>query len=164
MAFGEIDDVRDQTANFASHAGQHLNTVMTEGKNRAADGLHHVASVLRDTARNFEQYEAGGRITTYTNRAAAGIDAMSTYMRDADVSTVVGDAGRFARRRPELLLAGTVLTGLLVAYLLKASRHASPEPWTSAGRWHETLQKGTKAFSAAADTVKQGAKARGLIA
>jgi hypothetical protein len=83
-------------------------------------------------------------------------------MRGADVSTMLGDAGQFARRRPEVLLAGTVLAGLLVARLLKASRRAAPEPWTSAGRWHETLQKGTQAVSAAADTVKQGAKARGL--
>ncbi len=154
-------EVRDQTANLASQAGQQLNRAMTEGKNRAADGLQHLAGVLRDTARNLGQNDASGRMTTYTYRAATRIDAMSTYMRDADVSTMLGDAGRFARRRPEVLLAGTVLAGLLVARLLKA-RHAAPEPWTSAARWHETLQKGTKVVSAAADSVKQGAIARGL--
>jgi len=151
------NEVRDQTVNLA---GQ-VNRAMTEGKNRAADGLHHLAGVLRDTARNLGQNDASSRITTYTNRAATRIDAMSTYMRDADVSTMLGDAGRFARRRPEVLLAGTVLAGLLVARLLKA-RNAAPEPWTSAARWHETLQKGTRAVSAAADTVKHGAIARGL--
>ena len=156
------DPLTDQTAKLASQTGQQLSRVMTEGKNRAADGLHHLAGVLRDQARNLEQNDAGGRITTYPNRAAARIDSMSTYMRGADVSTMLGDAGRFARRRPEVLLAGTVLAGLVVARLLKAPRHAAPEPWTSARRWHETLQKGTQAVSAAADIVKQGAKAGGL--
>ena len=155
------DQVRDQTATLASQAGQQLSRVVTEGKNRAATGLHHLAGVLRDTTPNLGQNDAGVRIATYRNRAAARIDSMSTYMRDADVSTMLGDAGRFVRR-PEVLLAGTALTGLLVARLLKASRHPAPQPWTSAARWRETLQKGTQVVSAAADTVKQGAKARGL--
>ena len=157
----QLSDRATEARDSASQAGQQLSRVMTEGKNRAANGLHHLAGVLRDTTPNLGQNEAGVRIATYRNRAAARIDAMSTYMRDAEVSTMIGDAGRFARR-PEVLLAGTVLTGLFVARLLKASRHAAPEPWTSAGRWRETLQKGTQAVSTAADTVKHGAKARGL--
>jgi hypothetical protein len=155
-------EVIAQTAKLAGQAGQHISRLMTERKNRAADGLHHLAGVLRDTARNLGQNDAGGQIATYTNLAAARIDSMSTYMRGADVSMMLGNAGQFARRRPEVLLAGTVLAGLLVARLLKASRHAAAEPWTSVGHWHETLQKGTQAVSAAADTLKQGAEARGL--
>jgi len=157
----QLSDRATEARDSASQAGQQLSRVMTEGKNRAANGLHHLAGVLRDTTPNLGQNEAGVRTATYRNRAAARIDAMSTYMRDADVSTMLGDAGRFARR-PEVLLAGTVLTGLFVARLLKASRHAAPEPWTSAGLWRETLQKGTQAVSVAADTVRHGAKARGL--
>jgi hypothetical protein len=157
----QLSDRATEARDQVSQAGQQLSRVMTEGKNRAANGLHHLAGVLRDTTPNLGQNDAGVRIATYRNRAAARIDAMSTYMRDADVSTMIGDAGRFARR-PEVLLAGTVLTGLFVARLLKASRHPAPQPWTSAGRWRETLQKGTQAVSMAADTVKHGAKARGL--
>jgi hypothetical protein len=62
-----------------------------------------------------------------------------------------------------VLLAGTILTGLLVASLLKAARRGAAERWTPAtGRWHAALQKSTQAVSAAADTLKQGAEARGL--
>lgn len=160
-AQAQLSDRAAETRDQVSQTRQQLSRALTEGKNRAADGLHHLAGVLRDTTPNLGQNDAGVRLVTYRNRAAARIDAMSTYMRDADVSTMLGDAGRFARR-PEVLLAGTALTGLLVARLLKASRHTAPEPWTSAGRWRETLQKGTQAVSAAAETVKQGAKARGL--
>jgi len=160
-AQAQLSDRAAEARDQISQTRQQLSRVMNEGKNRAADGLHHLAGVLRDTTPNLGQNDAGVRIATYRNRAAARIDAMSTYMRDAEVSTMIGDAGRFARR-PEVLLAGTVLTGLFVARLLKASRHPAPQPWTSAGRWRETLQKGTQAVSTAADTVKHGAKARGL--
>jgi len=156
-------EVIDQTAKLTGQAGQQISRLMTEQKNRAADGLHRLACALRDTRPNLGQNDIDGPITTYTNRAAAQLESMSTYMRGADFPTMLRDAGQFVRRRPEVLLAGTILTGLLMASLLKASRRGAAEPWTSAtGRWHAALQKGTQAVSAAADTLKQGAEARGL--
>jgi len=156
-------EVIDQTAKLTGQAGQQISRLMTEQKNRAADGLHRLACALRDTRPNLAQNDIDGPITTYTNRAAAQLESMSTYMRGADFPTMLRDAGQFVRRRPEVLLAGTILTGLLMASLLKASRRGAAEPWTSAtGRWHAALQKGTQAVSAAADTLKQGAEARGL--
>jgi hypothetical protein len=154
---------RDQTTRLASQAGEQVSRLMTEQKNRAADGLHRLAGVLRDTARNLGQNDVGGQISNYTNRAAVQMDSMSTYIRGADFATILRDAGQFARRRPEVLLGVTILTGLIAARFLKASRRGAAEPWTSAaGRWHEALQKGTQVVSAAADTLKQGAEARGL--
>ena len=151
-----------QTAKLAGQAGQQGIRLMTVQKNRAASGLHRLACALRDTTETRDQNDVGGQIATYTDRAAARIESMSTYVRGTDFPTMLRGAGQFARRRPEVLLAGTVLAGLLVARLLNASRLAAAEPWTSAGRWRETLQKGTQAVSAAADIVKQGAEARGL--
>jgi hypothetical protein len=119
--------------------------------------------VLRDTTRNLGQNDVGGQISNYTNRAAAQMDSMSIYIRGADFPTILRDAGQFARRRPGVLLGVTILTGLFAARFLKASRRGAAEPWTSAaGRWHDALQKGTQFVSAAADTLKQGAEARGL--
>jgi len=156
-------EVIAQTAKLAGQAGQQVNRLMTAQKNRAATGLHRLACALRDTTENREQNDVGGHIATYTDRAAARIESMSTYVRGTDFPTMLRDAGQFARRRPEVLLAGTILTGLLVASLLKATRRGAAEPWTSAtGRWYAALQKGTQAASAAADTLKQGAEARGL--
>ena len=156
-------EVIAETAKLAGRAGQQVNRLMTTQKNRAADGLHRLACALRDTTQNREQNDVGDQIATHTDRAAARIESMSTYMRGTGFSTMLRDAGKFARRRPEVLLAGTILTGLLVASLLKASRRGAAEPWTSAkGRWHEALQKGTQAVSAAADSLQRGAEARGL--
>jgi len=142
-------------------AGHPVSRLMTEQKNRAAEGLHQLACVVRNTA--LPQNNVGGQIGTYRNRAAARLDSMSTYVRGADFLTILRDAGQFARRRPEVLLGGTIVTGLLVARFLKASKRGVAEPWSStAGRWHEALQKSAQVVSSAADTLKKGAEARGL--
>ena len=150
-----------QTTKLAGQAGEQVSRLMTAQKNRAASGLHRLACALRDSTQDREQNEVGGRITTYADRTAARMDVMSTYMRETEFPTMLREAGQFARRRPEVLLAGTILTGLLVARLLGTSRRRQAEPWASAtGRLHAALQKGTQAVSAAADTLKEGAGAQ----
>jgi hemerythrin superfamily protein len=139
---------------------QKVNRLMTEQKNRAADGLHRLAGVLRHTT--LTRDVAGGPIEGYRDRTAARMDSMATYMRAADFPTMLRDAGRFARR-PEVVVVGTIVTGLLVARVLKPSRRRAADPWRSAaGRWNETIQKGAQIVSAAADTLKEGAEARGV--
>ena len=146
---------------LAGEVGQQVNKLMTAQKNRAANGLHRLACALTDTTQNHEQNDRGGQIATYADRAAARMESMSTYLRGTEIPTILRDAGQFARRRPEVLLAGTILTGLVVERLLKFSRRGPAEPWAPAtGRWHAALQKGTQAVSAAADTLKQGAEAQ----
>jgi hypothetical protein len=147
----------DQMVRLAGQAGQRVGQLMTEKKNRAADGLHRLACALRDTTQERQDSDVGGQ--TYTNRVADRMESMSAYMRRTDFSMGLRDVGQFARRRPEVVLAGTIVTGLLVATFLKVPRRRAAGPWTSAmGRWHEALQKGTQAVSAAADTLKQGAE------
>jgi hypothetical protein len=152
-----------QTAKLAGQAGQQVNRLLTAQTHRAANVLHRLACALRDSAQNREQNDVGGQIATYTDRAAARVESMSTYMRGTDFRTMLRDAGQFARRRPEVLLAGTILTGLVVASLLKASRRGMAEPWTSGtGRGQAALLKGMPAVSAAADSLRRGAEARDL--
>jgi hemerythrin superfamily protein len=91
---------------------------------------------------------------------------MATYMDGTDPSTMLRDAGRFARR-PEVLAVGTIVAGLLVARALRASRREAPKPWrAAAGRWDNALQKGAQVMSSATDTLtdtlRKGAGARGL--
>ncbi len=153
---------REAQGNFTkTKAGHTVNRLMTEQKNRAAESLRRLACIVRNTT--LTENDAGGQIGNYRNRTAARLDSMATYVRGADFSTILRDASQFARRRPEVLLGGTIATGLLVAYFLKASKRGAAEPWSSAaGRWHEALQKSAQVVSSAADTLKQRAGARGL--
>src|SRR5215467_4194280 len=150
------------TARSAGQAAQHVSRRMAEQKIRAADGLHRLAGVLRDSTRRLGQSGVRGQIATSADRAATHMDSMSTYVREADLPTMLRDARQLARRRPEVVLAGGFLTGLLVGHYLKVSRTGAAGPWTSASCWQEALQRGTQIVSAAADTLKQGVEARGL--
>ena len=146
--------IRDQTGEVVSQVGQHVSRLLTEQKNRAANRLHRVAEVLRDKARDLgQENDVGGQIAHYTNRAAARMDSIATYMDGTDLSTMLRDAGRFARR-PEVLVVGTIVTGLLVAHVLKVRREAR-KPWwsTPPRRWDHALQKGARAMSSATDTL-----------
>jgi hypothetical protein len=147
---------------FTQAKAEHpVSRLMTEQKNRAAAGLHRLACVVRNTA--LTQDDVGRQIGIYRNRTAARLDSMATYVRGANFPTILRQAGQFARRRPEVLVGGTIVTGLLVARFLKASKRGAAEPWSSAaGRWHEALQKSAQVISSAADTLKKGAEARGL--
>jgi len=81
-----------------------------------ASGLHSLAGGLRNTTRNLERDGVRGPIAALVDRAADRIDSMSTYVRSADSHTMLRDAARLARRRPELMLAGGFVTGLLVGH------------------------------------------------
>ena len=141
-------------------AGQKVSRLMTQQKNRAADGLQRLAGLVRNTA--LTQNDLGSQIESYKNRAAARMDSMATYMRGADFPTMLRDARRFARR-PEVVLVGTVVTGLLVARFVKVRRRRAAPPWRLvAGRWNDALQRGAQVVSAAADSLREGAEARGL--
>jgi len=142
-------------------SNQEYRVMADEKHHRAADALHRLAAVLRNATRNLERDGGRGPIATAVDRAAAGVDSISMYVRETNFPTMLRDAGRLARRRPELLLAGGFLGGLLLGRYLETSRRPA-QRWTSTGRWLEALQKGTQVVAEAADTLKQGVEARGL--
>ena len=80
-----------------------------------------------------QTHDVGDSIGSYTNRAADQIDAISKYVRITSFQTMLGDAGQFARRRPEVFLGGTLLAGLLVARFLKASTPRNTQAMRQAG-------------------------------
>jgi hypothetical protein len=150
----------------AGQAAQKIRSLMTDQKNRAADGLQRLACRVRTTAST--QSDAAGRLAGYRNGAAAGLDSMATYVRAADVPTVLRDAGQLARR-PEVLAVGAFVTGLLAARFLRVPARRVDQPWRAAAdRWREALQKGAQvasaaaaqAASSAADTLRQTAESR----
>jgi len=140
--------------------GQRFSRLMAEQKNRTADGLHRLAGVVRKTAARPD--DVGDSIGNYRYRAAARMDSIATYMRGADIPTMLRDAGRFARR-PEVVVVGTIVTGRVLSHFLKPSRRRAADPWSSSVcRWNGVIEKGAQIVSAAADTLREGADTRGL--
>jgi hypothetical protein len=150
----------------AGQTRQKIHSLMTDQKNRAADGLERLACRVRPT--DTTPSDAAGQFVGYRHGAAAGLDSMATYVRAADLPTMLRDAGRLARR-PEVLAAGAFLTGLLVARFLMVPTRRVDQSWRAAAdRWREAVQKGAQvasaaaaqAASSAADTLRQTADSR----
>jgi ElaB/YqjD/DUF883 family membrane-anchored ribosome-binding protein len=137
---------------------------VTEQKQRAAERLGTLAGALREAARKLGDDELGGRVGQYARRAADQVDSMSSYVRTAELQRFVRDAGQFARRRPEVLIGGAFLTGLLVGLLLPSTgqedelmgktRDSLLDEVKELGQ--EALETGKQIASAATETVRQG--------
>ena len=124
---------KEQSAELAGQAKQQLNTLITEQKARAAERLGGIAGILRETADKLGRDELAGRVGRYATQAADQVESVSRYVRGTDLQSFVRDTGQFARRRPEVFLAGTFLIGLLAARFLKASVERPRQPEMVAG-------------------------------
>ena len=111
---GVLDRVREQ-------ANEQLSTQ----KDRATDGLGNLANAVRQTTRPLREQQHGA-IADYVEQAADRIEQFSASLRDRNLSELVDDAQRFARRQPALFLAATFTAGVLAARFLKSSAPGLP--------------------------------------
>jgi hypothetical protein len=98
---------------------QNVTTRVDEQKNRAADGLGGIATVIRN---------AGNELRTENEALAAYVDSASDqlrrfadHIRQKGVADMMDDVHSFARRRPALFIGGAFLIGLGIARFLKSS-------------------------------------------
>ena len=93
---------------------------LSSQKDRATDGLGTLANAVRETTRPLRDQQYG-MIADYVEQAADRLEKFSANLRDRDLSELVDDAQRFARRQPALFLATTFTAGVLAARFLKSS-------------------------------------------
>ena len=60
-------------------------------------------------------------------RAAEGLERLSSYLQNHEPADLMDDLERFARRRPEVVFGGLFVAGLAAARFLKASRRSLDE-------------------------------------
>jgi hypothetical protein len=108
QAAGQVLDRARHTAGFA----------LQQQKTRAADGLLTAADAIRKAS---GELESESPIADYANSAAWQMQRFSSYLKTHELSDVVVEVERFARRQPVLFLGGGVLLGLLGARFLKSS-------------------------------------------
>lgn len=110
-----------QTANEAlGEARTRAESVVDERKGQAADRLHGIAGALRETSNTLHSQEE----ETFANYAAAAADQVekfSGYLRNQNIGTLLQDIEGFARRQPELFLAGTLAAGFMLGRFFKSS-------------------------------------------
>jgi len=100
-------------------AKQKAKTLAEEQKAAGADKLKQVAQAIDSAAGNLE-----GELpmTAKTIRdAAAGLEQVSTNLKNHSLNDLAGEVGSFARSQPAAFFGGAVLAGLVLARFLKSS-------------------------------------------
>lgn len=115
-----IERTRSQATQLVADAKQKGQSMIDEKKTLAADEIAGMANVLRKTAENLNQED---QITTgrYAEQAAAGLDRLSTTLRDRDIATLLRQAESFARRSPGLFFGGAIAAGFFFSRFVKST-------------------------------------------
>ncbi len=95
-------------------------TALSQAQDQVAE---HGSSLARSFSKTSEHLrgEDESELADLSERVSAQVQQASDYLRGKDISTLLQDVGALARRRPELVLGGAVLLGMLGGRFLKSS-------------------------------------------
>jgi hypothetical protein len=127
-ARGVARQAAEQASRLAREAEQGVEQVVAQRKGQAAERIGALATALHEAARTLQQQQGPDGIARYADTAAQQLERASGYLREQDLRGMLRQAEGFARRRPELFLAGSVLAGLALARFLKSSSRRSHFP------------------------------------
>lgn len=133
---GDVADVAQEKAGQIAHEAEAQarrlgHTVEEEARSMAASRKRQASSELRNVAQAFHtsgnQLRDQGQdtVASYTDQMAQQLNRASLYLEHRKVEDIVHDAEDFARRQPELFLAGAFGLGLLAARFLKSGSSGS---------------------------------------
>jgi hypothetical protein len=105
---------------------------LTTQKTRATEALGSVAAALRQSSQPLRDNNQA-MLADYAGKAADQLEQFSTRFRERDLTELMDDAKRFARRQPALFVGAAFAVGVLAARFLKSSpdgqrRFRSSEP------------------------------------
>lgn len=120
---GIVDKVKEQaTAQLSSQ------------KDRATEGLGTVASAVRQTTQGLRDQQHD-TVARYVEQAADQIERLSERLKNKDVTELLDDAQRLARRQPALFVGGAFALGLVGARFLKSSASNDDYEYRSSGSY-----------------------------
>jgi hypothetical protein len=125
-----------QTASggIAGKVKERATAQLSTQKDRATDSLGSVASAVRQTGQRLRE-EQNETVAQYVEKAADQLDRLSSSLREKDVTELLQDAQRLARRQPALFIGGSFAVGLIAARFLKSSRRDEAEFYPAAGAY-----------------------------
>jgi hypothetical protein len=122
------------TAGIAGKVKERATAQLTTQKDRATTSLGSVAGAVRQTSRQLREQQ-NETLAQYVEKAADQLERFSNSLRDKDVTELLQDAQRLARRQPALFIGGSFAAGLLAARFLKSSRRDEPEYYSATGAY-----------------------------
>jgi hypothetical protein len=117
----------ERAAQAAQKAREFAASIVQQQKQRAASGLGQFSSAIRDTATRLQD-EKDATLAGYAEVVAERLERAADYVGTSDPSTMLSDAQRFAKRRPEIVIGGMFVAGVALARFLKAGVSANTSP------------------------------------
>jgi hypothetical protein len=123
---GKKDAIVDQAKTAMSHvasdvAGQareQVNAQFDTRKDKAVETMGNVASAIRETS---DKLKGVGPLGDVAGRAADGIESVAEFFEGKQITDVVRDVEKFAKREPALFLGAALAIGLIGGRFLKSS-------------------------------------------
>ena len=109
-----------RSSGMVDRARQTAAAQLTTQKTRAAEALGSVAAALRQSSQPLRE---NNQLTLgdYAGKAADQLEQFSTRFRERDLTELMDDVNRFARRQPALFVGAAFAVGALAARFLKSS-------------------------------------------
>jgi hypothetical protein len=128
--------VKDTANEALGEAKAYAESAVDERKSQAADRLHGIAGALRETSTTLrgQQEDAFG---DYAAAAADQVEKLSGYLRNQNIGNLLHDVEGFARRQPELFLAGTLAAGFMIGRFFKSSGSQQSQQNQGYGRYNQ---------------------------
>ena len=93
---------------------------LTTQKTRATEALGSVAAAIRQSSQPLRDNNQA-TLADYAGTAADQLEQFATRLRERDLTELMDDAKRFARRRPAIFVGAAFAAGVLAARFLKSS-------------------------------------------
>ena len=121
-------DVANQAQAKAKELGQEAQSqaksIARDQKNQAAEQASGVASALRESGQRFNEQDMGF-VGQYAEQAADQVEQFSNYLSGSSVGDMLNDVEGYARRQPEVFVAGALAAGFLLGRFLKSTERRS---------------------------------------
>jgi len=113
--------VQEQVGRLTDQVRSQVSSNLMEQKDRAASGLETVSLVLRQTGDQFRQQDQAA-VAQYVDSAAQQVERFSDQLRTQDLTQIVQETERFARRQPWLFAGAAATVGFLAVRFLRSSQ------------------------------------------
>lgn len=118
-----LDQVQDKAGQVFDQAREQATTHFEVQKERMVDSLDAVVHAAQQTSHQLRE-QGQDSVANYAAQAAQQAQRLASYLREHEVNDLVVEAESFARRQPQLFLAGGLALGLIAARFFKSSaRH-----------------------------------------
>jgi hypothetical protein len=111
-------ETRQQARNLLHEGREQLTGQARQGQQRAAEGLHTIATQLEQMS---EKTEGQGVAQEVARQAAERTHGVASWLEHREPGDLIDEVRKFARRKPGVFLLGAVLAGAAVGRLTRGA-------------------------------------------